>query len=299
MKKLMLFFMALIALPFLCNAMVVVGMNVDIMMDDPTITPANAANDFHVSGVILSANGTLPMVSEVWVNGDPRSGTWKPTGYSVAQDVIDPTKFYFTVDFKTNGSIYYFPGNLMWLHFGITILVDDKNVMVNVNGYWTRNGVRIGGLVPLTGFIVGGELMRGQSADAKVREASGQYLQIWNHSEVPLEVSVMELAVSSERVPLEDMFHDGLGEPGQVGSGEYSSLNWISIPKEMMPPLMHEQFFEIPLEMFGITLEEGQFLLMRGHFDRFTFKSTEKGPRSGLSFPRSVTTNTFWHQHEQ
>jgi hypothetical protein len=294
MKKLFLCMAAIIALSMMSNAKVIVGMNVDIFCDDPTITSLNAANDFHVQGTVKSSGGVVPMITQIWQMGDPRTGTWTMTRYTMTRDTIDPQLFHFTVDFKTTGWIYFDPINPMWLHFGIIIEVNTCNVMVDVKGYWTRNGVKIGAMVPLTGFVVYTFVPPPPAPGEATILAGDDRVQIWNQSEVPVEVEMLELAISPVEIPLEDMFLTGLGEPGTGSSSHYPNLVWVNVPQGMIPPIMQSgQFFEISLGSLGMDLPAGGFLLMRG-------KQSRGVTSPDMATPAAVVPPAnFWNQHEE
>lgn len=278
MRKLKLFLaLALLIVPMIASAGVIVGMNVDVIVQDISQAPAD---DFHVVGTVQSANAVVPMISQLWVvamNGS----TWAVRGYTVTQQIGNPDLFDFTVDY------YLVAGPMLMLndllHFGLIMTVDTCNVMVNVDGWFTRNRVRIGIPVPLTGFVV---------IDPTQPTEDGT-VQIRNDSEVPVEVTTLEFCVLSEPVPLEDMFSTGLGLPGTGPSPGMGSTvtNWEPVPLmyamqlEHMPP---SSLVEIPLEdMFSINLQPGQFLLMRGY-------QREEGPASNSKIPAA-----FWNQHEE
>jgi hypothetical protein len=282
MRKLKLFLaLTLLVVPMIVGAQVIVGMNVDVIVQDPSQAPAN---DFHVTGTVQSAGAVIPMVDQVWVFAPPAppnsmNSAWLVTGYTVVQDPVNPDLFHFTVDYAvdqmaTPGAVLN-PGDL--LHFGIIMRVNTCNVMVNVNGYFTFNGARMGLPVPLTGFVV---------IDPAQPVEEGM-VQIHNNSEVPVEVTTLELCVLSEPVPLEDMFSTGLGDPGTGPSPGYPAADWEDVPHFMMPPLQPGEFFEIPLASVGINLQPGQFLLMRGY-------QKEEGIATNSKIPAA-----FWNQHEE
>ena len=281
-KATLLLALVLLAIPMLVGAQgVIVGMNAHAYVNTPGQAPAD---DFHVTGTIRSSGAVTPIVQQVWVAAHPNGGVWTCIGYTVTQDTIDPELFHVTIDYAVDQMVTpgaflnYNQQNPEWLHFGIIYTVNTCNVMVNMNGWFTNNTVRIGQGVPLTGFVV-------VDPAQPVEEGT---VQIHNNSEVPVEVTTLELCVLSEPVPLEDMFSTGLGEPGQSGDPGYPPASaWADVPSFMMPPLQPGEFFEIPLASVGVNLQPGQFLLMRGY-------QKEEGISSNMKVPAP-----FWNQHEE
>jgi hypothetical protein len=284
MKKItLLMVIALMAISMLASAGVIVGMNAHVYVNTPGQSPAN---DFHVQGTVRSAGAVFPILSSVWVAAHPNGGIWQVTGTSIVQDTVDPELFHVTLDYAvdqiaTPGAVLsYNPANPEWLHFGAIYTVNTCNVMVNMNGWFTLWGNRIGQGVPLTGFVV---VDPAQPLEEGV-------VEIHNNSEVPVEVTTLELCVLSEPVPLEDMFSTGLGLPGQNGTGGYPPATaWEEVPHDLLPILQPGQFFSIPLgdTRIGINLQPGQFLLMRGY-------QKEEGVATNLKVPAP-----FWNQHEE
>lgn len=230
--------------------MVVVGLNDDVHFDFPGLI----ANDFHVEGLIHSAGGIAPVVNNVIVFGDGTTGNWTVAGYTLTQ--IGPEDWWFTIDFVTDGSITY----CQWLHFGIEFYVEMLNVIADLHGWWTLNGVPINGPmradqsdVAVTGFW---------ADDLGTIRPGLQTLRITNDTtNIPIVIPQYEVAISYTRVPLEDMFTNGLGRPGEP-SPMYPDLEWITI--DAIPPLPPESFFDVYLEDYGVIIPPGGFLLMRG-----------------------------------
>ncbi|MCP4545103.1 MAG: hypothetical protein GY835_01400 [bacterium] len=281
---------ALLMQPLTADA-IIVGTNPDVHFD----FQGQCANDFHIEGMIHSAEGSPPTVEEIFVAGDPVSGNWTVSGYSLVQQ--SPEDWWFTADFVTNGQICY----CQWIHFGILFDVNCYNVIIDLHGWWTQDGDPINAKkkdlgagiydsdVVVTGFHVDdiGRIRPGQ-----------QTLRIHNNTDIDIDVSILELAVGRERVPLNQMNEDYLGQAGTGQSPHYSGLVWhaASIPS---PHLAPGEYFDIHLEDLEIHLVPGDFFHIRGKQDGDAsapagIPQTPPLKRNEKQDPWSF----FWEQHE-
>ncbi len=243
---------------------VLVALNDDIHFD---YQGGEMANDFHVEGTIYSADGVDPVLANIIIFGDPGTGNWTVANYTLVE--ISPDTWSFTLDFVTDGFIQF----CQWIHFGFEFYVDYHNIVIDLNGWWTFNGIPLTpGSVAISGF---------QADDIDELRPGFQTLRIFNDTDIGIEYESLELAISETSVPLEDMFVTGLGRPGEV-SPQYPELTWISI-EEIPLELPPDSFFDVFLEEFDIDIPPGQFLLMRG--------------QQTMSDQGLGDWGWFWHQH--
>ncbi len=140
----------------------VAGINIDIHqdIDNPDIEP----NDFHIEGRIESG---LPI-------GEPGGGGWGdwPTLLSHIDGDGNFPNFTYTIEADTSDTSqnWYIFRATWWsdttipfctvIHLGLEFELTCHNVIVDLKGWWTRNGQRVGtttvnkGYVPMIGFRV-------------------------------------------------------------------------------------------------------------------------------------------------
>jgi len=245
MKRLFLFsVMILMLFPLMSNALVV-GVNADVHFDYDGLI----ANDFHIEGTVYSGSGIVPTVTKIIVFGDPGTGNWVVSQYCLIPDGPNRWKFY--ADFKTDGYIVW----CQWIHFGIMFDVDAYNVIADLIGWWTLDGMALleepgqYKQAPITGFNVFGE-------------GPQKIYRITNNTNMPVVIKAVDMAVTNEPVPLEGMFTTGLGRVGEQ-SPMYPYLVWKRVPG--LPMILHPgQIFEVPLIQMGIIMEPGTHLQIRG-----------------------------------
>jgi len=286
-KKLFLSAAIMLLIAPLMVSGIVVGLNDDIHFNYDGVV----ANDFHIEGNVHSSGGIWPKITDIHVIGDPGSGIWVVDGYCLTQ--VGPDDWFFTCDFSTNGYIQF----CQWIHFGIMFNVEGKNIITNLVGWWTLDGIPlmsessledVAGLkqVAITGFDVYGETPETKK------------VKIMNHTNMPVEMPEYEVAISLEPIPLEDMFTYDLGNPGEP-SPKYPQLVWVKIPT--VPSILYpDQEFEFRLADYGILLQPGQYLLMRGEQFEVGSKVMLQGLKANGN-DASVQTNFpwgfFWEQH--
>lgn len=274
MKRILLLGAVLLLVTPLMLTAIVVGLNDDVHFDY-----RGKANDFHIEGTVQSRGGGLPIVTNIIIFGDPGTGNWHVTQCSLIWLGQDTWKF--IMHFKTDGYITF----CQWIHFGIKFDVKAKNIIAKLQGWWTLDGK------PIPHKQQG---QRGQKAQVAVtgfevfKTKSGKVFRLTNDTNIPIDVTALEFAVSDKEIPLKDMFITGLGRPGKKESPKYPRLKWINAVKFLKTPMVEQgKAFEIPLEKLGISLKKGQFLLIRGK----QLKKTKEGQRNDQDW------GWFWEQH--
>jgi hypothetical protein len=269
-KQFFMLLMVMLMVPAMLSA-IVVGLN-----DDVHFNYNGEANDFHIEGIIHSAGGVTPLVTSIMVFGDPGTGNWQVSGYSLVN--IGPEDWYFKLDFKTDGFITY----CQWIHFGIKFDVKAKNIIARLKGWWTLDGNPIFKSadqyqqVAVTGFEV-------------AEDEGGKFFKIMNDTDIPVEVKQAELVVTNYEVPLIDMYTTGLGRPGEI-SPKYPQLTWKDINQYLPSVFEPGQHFKIYLSQVGIYLQPGQFLQVRG-------EQVELGEKNTKNKNKSPDWGWFWEQH--
>lgn len=166
MKHIILFLVLLLALfsTMPANA-IMVGITLDVHQD-VMAPPDQLPNDFHIEGKICSHSATTPtLVSHVDGPFVPPNGMFNYT--ITPAGTGNPGEYWYTVT-----ADWSFPAGSPGLpfcqvyHFGLIFDVEGDNTMINVEGWWTRDGKRIGdvirnlfnnGAVPVLGFDVKSE----------------------------------------------------------------------------------------------------------------------------------------------
>lgn len=289
MKKLLLIVTLVLLIPCLIMAAIVpVGLNDDVHFDYMGLQ----ANDFHIEGLIHSAGGVTPMVQNIIIFGDPGTGNWMVKGYSLKR-IGMTDDWTFKLDFVTDQFISF----CQWIHFGIMFEVEGSNIIFDLVGWWTLDGSPLSPLPPASGI---GKTQE-EDPDAYYQvpvtgfDVSGGLVRIQNGTNMPVEVKQYELAISEERVPLEDMFITGLGKPGEI-SPMYPGLVWIDAIEEPLI-LGPQEEYQIDLGSLGIFLQPGQCLQMRGEQIMLGSK-TEIPIIQGIKKTKNQNDwGWFWHQH--
>jgi hypothetical protein len=286
---------ALLLQPMAADA-IIVGTNPDVHFDFEGM----CANDFHIEGLIHSAMGTVPTVVEIFVNGPPETGHWRVLRYTVYQPdpYGRPDDWWFEADFITDKKICFCQS----IHFGIKFDVTCYNVIIDLHGWWTLDGVRIfppksfknetdiyDSDVAVTGFHV--------DDIGRIRPGK-QTLRIENNTDVMIEVPIIEVALGTEEVPLAWMNAEYLGGAGSGASPHksYNNLEWINVP--IPNPLLEPgQHFDVALEEIGVHITPGTFFHIRGIND-----GDASAPAGVLNVHEKKegkeTWSFFWEQHE-
>jgi hypothetical protein len=288
MKRCLVLALAVVAMllvqPQAAEALIVaVNADVHFDFDQP------CANDFHVEGLIHSAEGSIPRVEEIFVFSP--TAHWKVKGYSLYQpDPFGmPDDWIFTADFVTDEFICY----CEMLHFGIAFDVNCYNIIIDLRGHWTLDGEPLfpAKEVPVSTEVFPSEVaVTGFHVDDIGRIRPGmQTLRIHNNTNLVIEVPILELAVNQRYVPLPEMNADHLGAPGSGTSPDpsWEGLTWISVPIQE-PMLEPGASFDVLLEDLGVHMETGDYLQIRG---------AQAGDGTLGKQAKSVWT-FFWEQHE-
>lgn len=90
----------------------------------------------------------------------------------------------------------------------------------------------------------------------------------------------VEFAVTTEGVPLEDMFSTGLGNPGTGGNSTYD-LQWVKFPEPII--LQPGEDFTIDLAALGVTLQPGEFLQFRTYANAQPWWGQHEEPPAGTA----------------
>jgi len=210
------------------------------------------ANDFHVCGIIESLYDYQPRLLDHWTYGGV--GPWYLEEYSIEKVAGHPKNWYFTLHFKTN---YPVPSGTM-VHFGMYFRTNYCNKAVVNCAYWTNYKEAVG-RVPVIGFNI-------------YRQQGLPRATLINTSGQPMTLAAVEFAVSRQAVPLDKMFTEGLGNPGEIGSlSKENNLIWQKVDKLADPRtgqivIESDKPFDFDLgEMLGIKLNAGEFLQIRGY----------------------------------
>lgn len=225
-----------------CLQPIIVGLNEDVHFDYGGMV----ANDFHIEGVIKSKGPLPPQIGSIIIFGDPNTGNWSATNYSLTY--IGNDTWWFQVDFITDGTIQY----CQWIHFGVQFWVYAYNLIIDLKGWWTFNGQPIA-QAPVSGFWMD---------DLGEIRPDEQTLRLTNDTNLTLEILSLELAKNTEPIPLEHLTVEGLGRTGER-SPLYPYLEWIAVdglPKILEPA----SFFDIFVEDLPLQVMPGEFLLIRG-----------------------------------
>jgi hypothetical protein len=129
------------------------GITLDVHQDifDQALWP----NDFHIEGLICSNDGTWPVLI------DHIDGPFTLFSHSIYKLPGDDCWYWFEATWATPPGLY-IPYCTV-IHLGLLFDVDAANVIIDLVGWWTRDGMPVGGIignlnntgyVPLVGFNV-------------------------------------------------------------------------------------------------------------------------------------------------
>ncbi|MCK6484228.1 MAG: GEVED domain-containing protein [Phycisphaerae bacterium] len=227
----------------------IAGINVDIHQDNP-----GGANDFHVEGRIESG---------------PPGGNWSspPVLIDQVNDLFPFWNIQIVPDFNDPGQNWYRFTADWWgaeipfcsvLHLGLFFqITDDYNVIIDLVGWWTRDGMPIGqgvnlGYAPTAGFDVSVDMLgRGQ----RIRMQNGDVDGLMEPGEIPIEIVQMDLTsippgmleTTLGPAPFRELRLGGLQEtltwlPVEVDGMPVSETN----PLQFWPDSFFDVFFEMP-----------------------------------------------------
>jgi len=243
----------------------VAGVNIDIHMDISGVV----ANDFHVEGRIESGDPgggwSQPPVLIDHIDG------WFPNfNITIVPDLTDTGQNWFIINADWSGAEYKYCDIL---HLGLFFDVTCHNIIIDLIGYWTKDGQRIvdapaapplnGGAVPIPGFEV-------KDMPADDVASPGQTFELRNdshladHGGIPLEIVQMDLAVVESEEKLERLLGPEPHRELNV-NGRQSKLPWVSVisPLQLPVPLPPGGSFLVQLEDFDMTIPPGGFLIGR------------------------------------
>ena len=135
------------------------GITLDVHQDIGPDQPGLWPNDFHIEGLVCSNNGVVPMVI------DHVDGPFPHFAYSINKvNPGDPSDCWYWVEASWWGDPHtgYIPFCTV-IHLGVLFEVDTANVVVDLIGWWTQDGIPVGqiygglrnqGYVPAIGFNV-------------------------------------------------------------------------------------------------------------------------------------------------
>ena len=159
--RLLLACCGLVALAFLGGAparALEAGITLDVHQD---VFPQELwPNDFHIEGLICSNNGTVPVVIQ------HIDGPFDPLSFTYTVNKIDPSNpgdcwYWFEATWVMPPGMYLSYCSV--IHLGLLFDVDASNIVIDLVGWWTRDGMPVGGMfgglgnggyVPLVGFNV-------------------------------------------------------------------------------------------------------------------------------------------------
>ncbi len=229
----------------------VAGINIDLHMDIPDVV----ANDFHVEGRIESgdpAGGwSQPPVLIGHVDG------WFPNfNITIDRDTSVATQNWYIVKADWSGADY---KHCDILHLGLFFDVTCHNVIIDLVGWWTRDGVRLGGAnageVPIPGFRV-------QDTPSSDAASADQTFELHNDSQrIPIEIVQMDLAAVGSRGELERLLGS---EPYRElnTNGRQSRLPWVPV-ESPIPRLEPNNSYLVHLKDLHMVLPPGGFLIGR------------------------------------
>lgn len=225
----------------------VAGINIDIHMDIPDVV----ANDFHVEGRIQSSQPPKLI--------DHIDGWFPDFNIDIEPDTNDLSRTWYIVKADWSGAEY---KHCDILHLGLFFDVFCHNVIVDLVGWWTRDGVRLPGAnqgeVPIPGFKV-------QDTPSSDISSAAQTFELHNDSRIiPIEIVQMDLATVGSGEELQRLLGS---EPHreQNTNGRQNKLPWVPIITQFQLPvrLLPGDMYQVRLEDYGITIPPGGFLIAR------------------------------------
>lgn len=234
----------------------------------------NCPNDFHVEGLVHSRPGSMPvLVDHIDDLFAAPNGTFS---YSISATGT-PGSYAFTADWVLTG-----PGAVggipycTVLKLGLLWEVDAENVIIDVVGWWTRDGQPVGevipglpngGFVPVIGFDVDDI---GGADGPFIRLANGNTVQPPNPQTEPIQVEIVQMDLAAFAPGEQPSFRD-------LASGT-AVIPWVEVldeqgqpispinPESIPPDSFFDVFFEIdvpglPRPAQPLDLVPGGFLV--------------------------------------
>jgi hypothetical protein len=270
-----------------------VGINIDIHQD----IRDDEVNDFHIEGRIQSGpdggDWSDPPVLLSHIDGD---GNFPNFNCTIEHDSTDPCEnwYIFKADWWTDTTIPY----CTVLHLGLEFEVSCHNVIIDLVGWWTRDGQRVGttgvngGFVPIPGFDVQDDIVGHPPEPCQVmRLQNGNLNGQQDPGEISTEIVALDLAGLS---PVELVTVLGPNPFAELRvSGKQEDLQWVAVENEFGPisstnpqDFPADSFFDVFLDpaldiihtVDPIVLEGGDFLIARQQL-KFTNNSGEEDYR--------------------
>ncbi len=202
----------------------IVGLNPDIHQG-----VANLANDFHMEGRIESGpdelNWAVPPVLVTHIDGG-----FPQFEYTIEPDPTAPGQNWYLVKARWWGREVPYCNTI---HLGLFFRVACHNIVVDMKGWWTLNGQKLGE-VPILGFDVQDQIVvpptpGPEPADPlPPQDSMPQAIRTQNASGLETEIIAMQLAVLES----EDQMNEWLGpEPFQElrDGGRQEELPWLPV----------------------------------------------------------------------
>ena len=267
-----------------------VGINIDVHQDIQGAYP----NDFHIEGRIESGlpggNWSKPPTLIKHIDG-----VFPNFSYTIQPDTADPGQNWYIINANwsiTGNGIPY----CTVMHLGLEFNVTCHNIIIDLKGWWTLNGVRIttgpinihSGFVPIPGFDVQDNILLApsQGNTQRMRMQNGNLSTPHDIWEIPIEIVQLQL-VSVTPLQLTSLLGSDPFSELRTGGLE-QILPWIPVVNQNGPvsennpiAMAADSFFDVffdpavsggPHPLQPINLNPGDFLIARERI-RFTNNS--------------------------
>ena len=278
---------------------ILAGVNPDIRNDTGVI-----ANDFHIEGKIKSG---WPYME--WA--DPPvlvhhvDGIYPEFTYSIVPDSSSlwENEYTFTAHWK---GADIFPGEV--IHIGLVFDLYCNNLIIDLEGWWTRDGERISGGLHNGSVLIPGFDVRDTGIDPGNPDGGDilpRMIQIRNDSDVqvPGVVTGMDVAVVKEWMIAEyfqgnpNLLFDMLNNEMQGALPR--EIKWRAVPLEIIPQEFHvDSFFDV---FFDIEIPDpdgtGEMMPLVPDFQQGDFLID----RVGVEYPGNDGVSSWrwtWHMHQ-
>ncbi len=279
---------------------IVVGFSGEFHQDirDPTMWP----NDVHIEGTVYSSDGVWPTLIQHC------DGPFPNFDYTIKQDDANPNEFHFTADWWLDPDQAPIPYCTV-IDLCIFIDVNGKNIIVDLRGWWTRDGVRVeagqwnSGYFPVMGFNVEDFINEPLPPHGQLFQlVNGNYNGKPGDAQIPVEIVQLDL------VPLDPGGLEVLGKDpfSQLRvDGLQKELPWIPVIRSTGQPISPEKPVPLaPDSFFNVYYQKSQ-----PHSDGFTvaepFRVVPDGyllARGKMRFTnnnggREIEERWFWEVH--
>jgi|GEM_PF-2442086 len=261
------------------------GITIDVHQD-ADLKPGQLPNDFHIEGRVCSSNGTPPVlvdhIDDVFTDPD---GVFNCSINKLVPGDPSDCWYIFTADWRLSGQGLREVPYCRVIHLGLLFDVQNENVLIDLTGWWTRDGVRIGeiagdlvnrGNVPVLGFSVTDEERFGQI----LRIANGVVVGPPPVSPPPMPVKIVQMDVVAFPPGPEPDIHQ------MCAGGAQDLWPWVPVlngngepiapdnPLQAAPDSFFDVFLEVaqpgqPAPREPVTIAPAGFLVSRT-LSRFT-----------------------------